>query len=205
MGRDHWSRLRDLFERLQAMPSPERDAFLDRELVGEPELRAELEALLVSESAAVGFLVDQEGPVTGSIVGPYRLIEPLGEGGFGVVYLAEQTHPIRRRVALKLIKPGMDTRQVISRFKTEQQALAQMDHVRHSCLKQVRDCKRIAIAGYNLTNADHQGGEAIVRHNIIAHLAGIWHAVGAHQCIDKATVLLIAAEIARDASPWKCI
>ncbi len=128
MSREHWSRLRELFDQLQALPLEERGGFLDRELAGEAELRAELESLLAGETAATGFLEDRDVPATGSLIGPYRLLEPLGEGGFGVVYLAEQTHPIRRRVALKLIKPGMDTRQVISRFKTEQQALAQMDH-----------------------------------------------------------------------------
>ena len=64
----------------------------------------------------------------GSIVGPYKLLERIGEGGMGVVYLAEQTSPIRRRVALKIIKPGMDSRQVIARFEAERQALALMDH-----------------------------------------------------------------------------
>lgn len=64
----------------------------------------------------------------GSFVGPYRLLEMLGQGGFGIVYLAEQTEPIRRRVALKIIKLGMDTRQVVARFEAERQALAMMDH-----------------------------------------------------------------------------
>jgi serine/threonine protein kinase/tetratricopeptide (TPR) repeat protein len=68
----------------------------------------------------------REGP--GSAVGPYRLLEQLGEGGCGVVFLAEQTQPVRRRVALKVIKPGMDTRQVVARFEAERQALALMDH-----------------------------------------------------------------------------
>jgi serine/threonine protein kinase len=61
-------------------------------------------------------------------IGPYRLIEKLGEGGFGVVYRAEQTAPVRRQVAVKLIKPGMDTREVIARFESERQALALMNH-----------------------------------------------------------------------------
>ncbi len=61
-------------------------------------------------------------------IGPYRILERLGEGGFGTVFLAEQTKPIRRRVALKIIKIGMDTRQVIARFEAERQALAMMDH-----------------------------------------------------------------------------
>ena len=64
----------------------------------------------------------------GSLVGPYKLLEQIGEGGMGVVYVAEQMQPVRRRVALKVIKPGMDTRQVIARFEAERQALAMMDH-----------------------------------------------------------------------------
>ena len=64
----------------------------------------------------------------GNIIGPYKLLEQIGEGGFGVVFMAEQTAPVRRKVALKIIKPGMDTRQVIARFEAERQALALMDH-----------------------------------------------------------------------------
>ena len=64
----------------------------------------------------------------GTQIGPYKLLEQIGEGGMGVVFMAEQKQPIRRRVALKIIKPGMDTRQVIARFEAERQALAMMDH-----------------------------------------------------------------------------
>ena len=67
-----------------------------------------------------------EGP--GTVIGPYKLMEQIGEGGMGVVYVAEQTQPVRRKVALKIIKPGMDTKQVIARFEAERQALAMMDH-----------------------------------------------------------------------------
>jgi serine/threonine-protein kinase len=67
-----------------------------------------------------------EGP--GTSIGPYKLREQIGEGGMGVVYVAEQTQPVRRKVALKIIKPGMDTKQVIARFEAERQALAMMDH-----------------------------------------------------------------------------
>jgi len=67
-----------------------------------------------------------EGP--GTVIGPYKLLEQIGEGGMGVVYVAEQTHPVRRKVALKIIKPGMDTKQVIARFEAERQALPLMDH-----------------------------------------------------------------------------
>src|SRR5919201_1405693 len=63
-----------------------------------------------------------------TLIGPYRLVRQIGEGGMGVVYRAQQLQPIRRDVALKIIKPGMDTKQVIARFETERQALAVMDH-----------------------------------------------------------------------------
>ena len=72
--------------------------------------------------------VDHKAEAPGTVIGPYKLLEQVGEGGMGVVFVAEQTEPIRRRVALKVIKPGMDTRQVIARFEAERQALAMMDH-----------------------------------------------------------------------------
>src|SRR5262245_6362037 len=64
----------------------------------------------------------------GTVIGPYKLLEQIGEGGFGVVFVAEQTQPVRRKVALKVLKPGMDSRQVVARFEAERQALAIMDH-----------------------------------------------------------------------------
>src|SRR5262249_41479714 len=67
-----------------------------------------------------------EGP--GTVIGPYKLMEQIGEGGFGLVFVAEQQHPVRRKVALKIVKPGMDTRDVIARFEAERQALALMEH-----------------------------------------------------------------------------
>src|SRR5207248_9135232 len=67
-----------------------------------------------------------DGP--GSVIGPYKLLEMIGEGGMGTVYMAEQTRPMRRKVALKIIKPGLDSRQVVARFEAERQALALMDH-----------------------------------------------------------------------------
>ncbi len=123
-------------------PSPgERAAFLDTACGSDVELRRRIEALLRAHDEAGGFLSD--GPVArypvatidlpagegpGSVVGPYRLLEQIGEGGFGVVFLAEQTQPVRRKVALKVLKPGMDTKQVVARFEAERQALALMDH-----------------------------------------------------------------------------
>src|SRR5262249_59350912 len=64
----------------------------------------------------------------GTVIGPYKLLEQIGEGGFGVVFMAEQQRPVRRKVAVKVLKPGMDTRQVVGRFEAERQALALMDH-----------------------------------------------------------------------------
>ena len=112
--------------------------FLSEACRGNEELRARVEALLHAH-AEIGSIhvgsndVDQtadrlvlERP--GMRLGPYKLLEKIGEGGFGVVYMAEQLEPVRRKVALKVIKPGMDTRQVIARFEAERQALAVMDH-----------------------------------------------------------------------------
>src|SRR5262245_54486634 len=87
---------------------------------------------MTSEPRPPDVTADQEmGPTLdgpSARIGPYKLLQKIGEGGMGVVYLAEQEHPVRRRVALKIIKPGMDSRQVIARFEAERQALALMDH-----------------------------------------------------------------------------
>src|SRR5262249_23585047 len=83
-------------------------------------------ALAVAGHDAMGPIPLTEGP--GTKIGPYKLLQQIGEGGFGVVYMAEQEKPVFRKVALKIIKPGMDTKEVISRFESERQALALMDH-----------------------------------------------------------------------------
>src|SRR5439155_7945222 len=122
----------------------ERAIFLDGACHGDPGLRQRLEALLAAHEQADGFLATQpeavgptvkldlvDGPVddaVGLTIGRYKLLEKVGEGGGGVVYVAEQTEPVRRRVALKVIKLGMDTKQVVARFEAERQALAMMDH-----------------------------------------------------------------------------
>ena len=85
-------------------------------------------SFLESPAVAVNATADAPHEHPGSQIGPYKLLEQIGDGGFGVVYLAEQERPVRRKVALKVIKPGMDTRQVIARFEAERQALAMMDH-----------------------------------------------------------------------------
>ena len=118
------------------LPAPERAAFLDRACSGDAALRARVAALLAGYNAADRFLetppvdrpisLPEEKP--GDIIGRYTLIRRIGEGGCGVVYLADQREPLRRQVALKVIKLGMDTRSVIARFEAERQALALMDH-----------------------------------------------------------------------------
>jgi serine/threonine protein kinase len=86
-------------------------------------------SFLESPAAALAATLNQpmqERP--GVVICPYKLLEQIGEGGMGLVFMAEQTQPVRRRVALKVLKPGMDTRQVVARFEAERQALALMDH-----------------------------------------------------------------------------
>lgn len=127
-------------EALEKQASSERAAYLDAACGNDSELLGKVEALLtayaeaddVPDSPIIDLgpsmedatLVEQPG----TIIGPYKLLELIGEGGFGAVYMAEQAEPIRRRVALKIIKLGMDTKQVIGRFEAERQALAMMEH-----------------------------------------------------------------------------
>ena len=124
--------------RLKQTPT-ERAAYLDEICRGRPEVRKRVEELLKANDAAGSFLnkpatdLDNTQDMSkvekpGTVIGRYKLLQLIGEGGFGMVYMAEQAEPIRRRVALKIIKPGMDTKQVIARFEAERQALALMDH-----------------------------------------------------------------------------
>jgi serine/threonine protein kinase/tetratricopeptide (TPR) repeat protein len=129
-----------LFARAIEIASPEERAhFLESACVGDPELRREVEKLVGDHFRAGTFLerpvarvvapdAGPPGESPGTVIGPYQLTEQIGEGGFGVVFLAEQTRPVRRTVAVKVLKPGMDTRQVVARFEAERQALALMDH-----------------------------------------------------------------------------
>jgi len=132
--------LRSIFDQVVDLSPTERAAALGRLCADNPAIRAELDALLASHDAARvgGFMTSptaattiRNAPITetpGARVGPYKLLQIIGEGGFGTVFLAEQSEPVRRRVALKIIKLGMDTKQVIARFEAERQALALMDH-----------------------------------------------------------------------------
>ena len=130
----------NLFAQALLLPEAEWPAFLDRECGTDKALRSRLEALLHAHQAAGDFM---DTPVTptppratpaagterpGTRIGRYKLLQKIGEGGCGVVWMAEQEEDVRRQVALKIIKLGMDTREVIARFEAERQALAMMDH-----------------------------------------------------------------------------
>lgn len=120
----------NLFAAALALPAPERDAYLKRACNSNAELIERLTALIDTFSKAATFA--NEAPICAwdgvNCIGPYRLLRELGEGGCGIAYLAEQTAPVKREVAIKVIKPGMDTKAVIARFEAERQALALMDH-----------------------------------------------------------------------------
>jgi eukaryotic-like serine/threonine-protein kinase len=130
-------KLRSIFaEALTKAPSEERERYLATACGPDADLRRQVDTLLLADGQAGDFLRQKtivlknpsigEGP--GSVVGRYKLLQQIGEGGCGVVYIAEQEQPVRRRVALKVIKLGMDTKSVVARFEAERQALAMMDH-----------------------------------------------------------------------------
>jgi serine/threonine protein kinase len=134
----------EVFNAALEMPIPERAAFLEQACAGDAALRQRVEELLQAGELAGAFLEKPAavppGPggtirlapspieKPGDRIGHYKLLQQIGEGGCGVVYMAEQEEPVRRRVALKVIKLGMDTKSVIARFEAERQALALMDH-----------------------------------------------------------------------------
>src|SRR5437868_9720007 len=136
-------RVKELFAAALDLPDPPaRQAFLDCECGPDADLRRRLDALLAAHDRPDPALdrplagppagtVDQPPPseIVGTVVaGRYKLLEEIGEGGMGAVWMAEQREPVKRLVALKLIKAGMDSRQVLARFEAERQALALMDH-----------------------------------------------------------------------------
>jgi serine/threonine protein kinase len=138
------TREREIFLQALEQPVEARSAFVERATAGDPKLKEAVEALLANNQAdtflehgVAGLLresMEAEGSLTageeriGDFIGRYKLLEKIGEGGFGVVYRAEQTEPVRRHVALKVIRVGMDTKSVVARFEAERQALALMDH-----------------------------------------------------------------------------
>jgi len=120
-GADH--ALRQQVEKLLALSQSAGDFFKECAPALEPAAADAAQVLSAAESA-----LEADKPPETKCIGPYKLLQKLGEGGYGVVYMAEQEQPIRRRVALKIIKLGMDTKNVIARFEAERQALALMDH-----------------------------------------------------------------------------
>ncbi|MEM6691702.1 MAG: serine/threonine-protein kinase, partial [Planctomycetota bacterium] len=131
--------IEELFQQLIEIPTTERRSeFLDRVCGDDLDLRRQLEGLARCHEQAGSFLQDDslddtqdpgvQPTTTGQSIGPYKLRELVGEGGMGSVYVAEQEKPVKRHVALKVIKPGMDTKEVVARFEAERQALAMMDH-----------------------------------------------------------------------------
>ena len=155
MEPERWKKIEALYNAALAQPEEKRADILQRACPGEPELRAEVESLLEAAGSASSFLEGSplsgaaerpsttSGPtaagpgpthamfpdeMAGTVIGRYHLLQKIGEGGMGEVWLAEQKGPVRRRVALKLVKAGMNSREVIARFESERQALALMDH-----------------------------------------------------------------------------
>ena len=144
------------FDALEQKSPQEPITFLDRMCAGDGALRSRVEELLSAHKEAGNFLgggspqetvTDEplrDGP--GTVIGSYKLLQQIGEGGMGTVYMAEQTHPVQRKVALKIIKQGMDSRQLIARFEAERQALAQHPQKRFSYRSVVVHdscCKRV--------------------------------------------------------------
>ena len=135
MGEPHHDhdREQELFHACLELPPAERDAYLEHACGADPHLLARASRLLAAHLRAeqgtlklpLQALMPED---VADCIGPYRLVRVLGEGGMGTVYEAEQLEPVHRRVALKIVKPGMDTREVVARFMTERQALAAMDH-----------------------------------------------------------------------------
>src|SRR3954466_3228214 len=130
-----------IFTEALQLPSGERAGYLDRICGSDVELRRKVEALLSAHTEVGDFLEESPqgiplpprqgalaGEKPGDRIGRFKLLQQIGEGGCGIVFRAEQQEPVRRRVALKIIKPGMDTKSVIARFEAERQALALMDH-----------------------------------------------------------------------------
>src|SRR5687767_8324111 len=141
MNSKHSNDLTIFNEALEIAAPEARAAYLDRTCGADPALRRKIDSLLIAYEKASDSFVDLEGNLPtlvsettrdlegpGSVIGRYKLLQQIGEGGMGAVYMAEQEEPVRRRVALKIIKLGMDTKSVIARFEAERQALALMDH-----------------------------------------------------------------------------
>ncbi len=137
MDQDRYRRLKRLFTEAGALAGAEREAFLDAECAGDDALRTEVEDLLHTAGASPRVAAAVPGPAApGRVIGPYELVERIGEGGMGSVWRARQSRPVRREVALKLLRAGLDSPEALARFEAERQALALMDH---HCIAKVYD------------------------------------------------------------------
>ncbi len=135
-----FERIREIFFAIVAQPSAQWEALLNEACGDDADLRQQVAVLLKAHAESEGILDrNPAGPTQtgvygpsnerpGMLIGPYKLLQQIGEGGMGTVFMAEQIQPVQRKVALKVIKAGMDSRQVIARFEAERQALAMMDH-----------------------------------------------------------------------------
>ena len=140
MDAERFELIKQMIATLDSLPEADREAYLDSACSGDDELRSDVESLMRDDgmpgimrtgglASRIGtMMADDREATLGQFVGPYRLIDVLGEGGMGVVYHAEQTTPIHRHVALKLVPFGMDTARVVSRFESERQSIARMNH-----------------------------------------------------------------------------
>ena len=141
---ERWKKADRIFDASMDLPPEKREAYLETECGNDAELRALVERLIANAESDT-FLPTEGGTPTEakgfnrersleaneaapSVIGPYTIQQQIGEGGFGIVYLAEQTRPVRRRVALKILKAGMDTKAILARFEAERQAMALMEH-----------------------------------------------------------------------------
>ena len=140
MKPERWARIQEVFDGAAALPEDGVRAYLDQACAGDPELRRSVEKLLaghrragerldrVVAAAAESEVRRRSAVEPGGRIGPFRILESIAEGGMGVVLLAEQVEGVERKVALKVIRPGIDTREVLARFGRERQALARLDH-----------------------------------------------------------------------------
>ncbi len=140
MAADRWKKIEETFEQVSSLPLEERAAFLDSACAGDDDIRAEVESLLAFDAKGDTNIVQALGrgaaraaaansEEQGQLLGPYRLLQPIGEGGMGTVWLAERADDeFRKQVAIKLIKRGMDTAQLLERFRHERQVLARLEH-----------------------------------------------------------------------------
>jgi len=136
--RANWDRIQELFLAAADLPSAYQQQFLDDACAGDKVLRSEVESLIASDrkhgeaitvaiEGAAFALLDSPTPI-GQWIGPYRVIREIGRGGMGAVYLASRDEPFRKDVAIKLVKRGMDTDDVLRRFRAERQILANLEH-----------------------------------------------------------------------------